>query len=501
MTTPGTSEPRPRRPDPTRQRSFSNVNPSTNSHITPSTNPGANSWLNTLADGLSWIEVQGGNVVSQATQAGLGETIRGGLQGVGGVVQGGLAKRPLLNGVLGGVGGTPPASDNGDAMSDYSIDNNHPSNGGGNNNTLLGSPGTSTPIRRRPASFLGLMKPRPQTPPAGGNAVSPAQSPVQTPTMPAANSSRLFRNTTSPAPSPSSSPGPPHLGRTGSNNVESSASPGPTNRHPNSNTNTNSTPPRPPTLSSSVSSPPSMGKPTVTRLGPPRPANMTRLRHVESARTREEQVQRSVSTSTLTSTSQHPSPQQGQVQRGAHFHARTSSINSDVGNPVPGRGATLLRASPSGQSLDKFVLDGGAVLSAGTGSAPTGGLNPNNGVGRRRTSGWESSMGMERRGSNTAQTPQPGSRAGTPGLGSHGGPTLSPMFNGVQGQTLQQSSTVASPPQNLRTRSYKPGFQPPGVRATRTQEFDEARKKVGEERSREEGRLTRRWAKVSKGRA
>jgi hypothetical protein len=55
-----------------------------------------------------------------------------------------------------------------------------------------------------------------------------------------------------------------------------------------------------------------------------------------------------------------------------------------------------------------------------------------------------------------------------------------------------------TPPQALRTRSYKPGFQPPGVRSTRTQEFDEARRRVGEERGREEGRLGRRWAKVSR---
>jgi hypothetical protein len=511
-TAPGSAEPPRRRPNPTRQRSFSNVDPSTNSSISSNNNlaPNSNSWFNTLAGGLSWIEVQSGNVVNQATQAGLGETIRGGLQGVGGVVQGGLAnaKRPsLLNGVLSGItsgNGTPGGSENGDAMSDYSDHN--PGNGSNhnrNNNNLLGSPGstTSTPMRRRPASFLGLMKPRPQTPPAG---TSPAQSPVQTPTNP---SSRLFRNTTSPSPAL----GPGH-GPSADPDPGSSGAPG------------TATPPRPPNFSSSFSSPPpsttsamvapsssatsNLGRPTVTRLGPPKPANMTRLRHAESAHPSQSRSTSQPSTPTPTSTSSQTQVTglQGSPQlRNIQHHGRTSST-SDVGpaNRTALNGGGLLRASNSGQSLDRFTLDGGNV----NGNAG-GVLN----AGRRRTSGWE--LGMERRGSNsntmTSNTPQPSSRAGTPGLYSNSNTTAGYATGAGQGSNAffpgsgppnnpasGQPNTGAgmTPPQALRTRSYKPGFQPPGVRSTRTQEFDEARRRVGEERGREEGRLGRRWAKV-----
>lgn len=44
---------------------------------------------------------------------------------------------------------------------------------------------------------------------------------------------------------------------------------------------------------------------------------------------------------------------------------------------------------------------------------------------------------------------------------------------------------------------YKIGFQPAGVKGDRTAEFAAARKGLGEGREREEGRLGRRWAKVS----
>lgn len=352
-------------------------------------------------------------------------------------------------------------------MSDHSVgDNNNSSN---HNNNLLGSPSMSTPMRRRPASFLGLMKPRPQTPPANATPSvpvgSPGQSPAQNWTPTSGN--RLFRNTTSPAQSPSPSPGP---------------------QVNHNDTAATSTPPRPQTLSSSLSSPPStspsiLGRPTVTRLGPPRPANVTRLRHVESA---QQQPRQSFQVENRSQSSFDLRPRSQQSQ-GQPQHGRTSST-PDVNLSSPGSSADKgagLRASASGRSLDKFVLDGGAVVSAGTSTGQTAGPGSNTnasmglGGGRRRASG------LERRGSNTApQTPPPASRAGTPGA-------VTPTNTTNAGQGL-------TPPQTLRTRSYKPGFQPPGVRATRTGEFEDARRKVGEERSREEGRLTRRWAKVSR---
>ena len=44
---------------------------------------------------------------------------------------------------------------------------------------------------------------------------------------------------------------------------------------------------------------------------------------------------------------------------------------------------------------------------------------------------------------------------------------------------------------------YKIGFQAAGVRNNRTADFIEERRRCGEERKKEEGRLGRRWAKVS----
>jgi hypothetical protein len=43
---------------------------------------------------------------------------------------------------------------------------------------------------------------------------------------------------------------------------------------------------------------------------------------------------------------------------------------------------------------------------------------------------------------------------------------------------------------------YKVGFQPAGVKHDRTAEFHSDRKRMAEEREKEEGRLGRRWAKV-----
>lgn len=106
------------------QRHDINAPSSTNSTVTPtaygsqtSLNPftlvqsgqqRTTSWLNALSDGLSWIEVQGGQVVANAANGGLGETLRG----VG-------AKRPLSFSGLGGLaalgGGQRRSIDGGDA--------------------------------------------------------------------------------------------------------------------------------------------------------------------------------------------------------------------------------------------------------------------------------------------------------------------------------------------------------------------------------------------------
>ena len=71
---------------------------------------------------------------------------------------------------------------------------------------------------------------------------------------------------------------------------------------------------------------------------------------------------------------------------------------------------------------------------------------------------------------------------------------------GARSPTISRSSSVTAGGPSLPSRSpgmpYKIGFQPAGVRNDRTGEFTEDRRKHGEEREKEEGRLGRRWAKV-----
>ncbi|WVQ79874.1 hypothetical protein IAT38_001974 [Cryptococcus sp. DSM 104549] len=59
----------------------------------------------------------------------------------------------------------------------------------------------------------------------------------------------------------------------------------------------------------------------------------------------------------------------------------------------------------------------------------------------------------------------------------------------VTGASIGPSTRSAGMP-------YKIGFQPQGVRNDRTREYMDARREVGEDREREEGRLGRRWAKL-----
>ena len=443
---PASSEPLVR-PQPTRQRSVSNVvNPSssaattqfngstsTTNHPIPPPITSTNSWFNTLADGLNWIEVQGGNVVTSATQAsgglGIGETIRGGLQGVGGVVQGGLSKRPLSL----GFGGTPPVSENGDAGSE---------NGGetfmlppplGSSTGPSLTP-TSTPLKRRPASFLGLMKPRPQTPPSSNSYNSTA--------------SPLWDRASSPINNTSTTP----TANTTHTNTNSNQTQPP--RHP---TTTISSPPAPPVRTSSIlPEPSSKGRPTVTRLGPPRPSNLARIR----------------------GTTELPSSGSGlNGMGGGRSMTDTTRPGSSSGSGSGGGGGGgggLVKSGSTG-SVDRLGM------TQGDPSTTTTNGNPN----RRRVSGWEGpggSIAMERQSSSSSAIIS-GSRSGTPGP---------PLVNGPSNGNPSSPSPLPT-----RTRSYKPGFQPVGVRSDRTEAFELARRKVAEDRGREEGRLGKRWGKVS----
>jgi len=63
--------------------------------------------------------------------------------------------------------------------------------------------------------------------------------------------------------------------------------------------------------------------------------------------------------------------------------------------------------------------------------------------------------------------------------------------------TLSRSSTTTAGPSTRNAgMPYKIGFQPAGVRNDRTLEYAEERRRRGEHREKEEGRLGRRWAKV-----
>jgi hypothetical protein len=66
---------------------------------------------------------------------------------------------------------------------------------------------------------------------------------------------------------------------------------------------------------------------------------------------------------------------------------------------------------------------------------------------------------------------------------------------------LSRSSSAATGGRSTTGRTlgmpYKVGFQPAGVRHDRSEEFQDARRYANEERDKEEGRLGRRWAKVS----
>jgi len=63
--------------------------------------------------------------------------------------------------------------------------------------------------------------------------------------------------------------------------------------------------------------------------------------------------------------------------------------------------------------------------------------------------------------------------------------------------TPSRSSSTANGIRKSAGMPYKVGFQPAGVKHDRTAEFHSDRKRMAEEREKEEGRLGRRWAKVS----
>ena len=106
--------------------------------------------------------------------------------------------------------------------------------------------------------------------------------------------------------------------------------------------------------------------------------------------------------------------------------------------------------------------------------------------------------------------PRSTSMSSASGLGPHGSSGLNPNAPAIKGHVRSPSFNIAKSPSMSRSGSntgsaaprsagmpYKIGFQPAGVKNDRTGAFAEARRKAGVEREKEEGRLGRRWAKVS----
>lgn len=398
---------------------------------TPTQNPSSSSWFNTLADGLNWIETQGGNVVSQATQAGIGETIRGGLQGVGGVVQGGLAKRPLpLPSRINGVLGSTSSEDQGEPV-----------------NPL--SQGVTPVNQRRPASFLGLIKPNVQPDP---NEHAQPKAADSTPAFVEPFDHDTSSVATSTHQTPAHRPGPLST---------SFSSPPPT-----------AAPGRKGTEASSSST---LGVPTVTRLGPPRPANLSRLRHADS--------------------------DSGTLGTAAKRGHRSTASQSDVRSGGIGVRPHAMSSSGSLQNLSRYQDSNTPSGRVSVNMTPPTSMSGASAPVRQSPSQMERTGGVER---SSSLRSNHSSRTGllnvnTPSGPSHRASYSSSINDGSisSHNTATQTPLHPSPTVSARTRLYKPGFQPPGVKSSKTEEFERARRKAREEGGRDEGRLGRRWAKVS----
>ncbi|KAJ9120168.1 hypothetical protein QFC22_003067 [Naganishia vaughanmartiniae] len=456
----------------TRSTSSSTLNPNTSTTTAVSNSGGGGgggiaspAWLNALSDGLSWIETSKaaqkaaeGAVGIAGIGMGVGESIRDGLSarltavGAGGESNGNGIRRPLSFTGWGSGGGGGGGGSTGRSSIDESIQQAGSSGfsavdlSGEATTTTNGHADAQEPqtlvSRHRPASFLEYIRPNPPTPSPKRDSVSRPGRQVdfhqlESQTTPSGNLLKPPLATSISSPPPSSEAG---IART-----------------------------------STPSQLPSQRR----RLGPPQPANMTRLGSTQSVET-----DRS-SSSTTNAT-------QGQRLLRQTTH-RPSFSGSSVPPPTTSAGggiASLPRsASSSTYSLHeqaKQVADG--LGGTGLSRSPSSGFHH-----ARPSSVHTVSSGASTPIVNRPTNHQPQSQLPTQQQQQQRSRSHSLM----QVQTMQRShsgsSSVLAP---TGQTPYRPGFQPAGVRTYRTDEFVEARKRMVVEISREEGRLGRRWGKL-----
>lgn len=446
-----------------RSTSSSTLNPNT---PTPANHTGGGiaspAWLNALSDGLSWIETSKaaqkaaeGAVGIAGIGMGVGESIRDGLSArlsaAGDGSGNGLVRRPLsftgwggqFPGAGGGAGG---GGGGGGSTARSSIDESSQQHGSSGFSAvdLTGEASMSNGygeaqdsqqpqiLRHRPASFLEYIRPSPPTP-------SPKRDSISKPGRQVESNEQQ-----------------PHETRNNTPSVTLLKTP----------------------LATSVSSPPPLSDTGIARtssqrrrLGPPQPANMTRLGSPQSA-----ESDRSNPTA-VTSTGH-------RFLRGTTAH-KPSFSGSSVPPPATGGAgggggiASLPRsASSSTYSLHeqtKQTNDG-----AGLARSPSFGFNHARPSSVHTVSSGTSTPVMSRPSTQQQQ------------------PQRSRSHSLMQVQTMQRSQSGSSQLAPVSGQTpYRPGFQPAGVRTYRTEEFVEARKRKIMEISKEEGRLARRWGKVS----
>lgn len=444
-----------------RSTSSSTMNANGGTAVTASPAPNGNggggitspAWLNALSDGLSWIEsskaaekAAKGAVGIAGIGMGVGESIRDGLSArLAAAGGGGEARRPLSFTGWGtqvpGAGSTASGGESAAGSTGRpSIDES----------TFPGTSGFSLPPEshdhlqpprqarnHRPSSFLEYIRPSPPTPPPKRVSVSGA------------------------------------IGSSDHHSDPDAASTTPRAEQL----------PKPP-LATSASSPASSGtipKPQRRRLGPPQPANMSRLGSTQSV------------DSDLSSVAASGSPSAPVAQRflrGASHKSAQSLSYSGTGqvNPLSGSSAAGLASLPRSASSSTYSLQEQARNSASN----AGG---NGGVGLARSA----SSGLNQ----TLHSPTPSITSGASTPLNRKPSQRSRSHSLMQVQTIPQPQKSASQSRTSLASAqtpYRPGFQPAGVKTYRTEEFLEVRNRKLAEISKEEGRLGRRWGKVSRGR-
>ncbi|GHJ83944.1 hypothetical protein NliqN6_0346 [Naganishia liquefaciens] len=431
-----------------RSTSSSTLNANRSGTFTPTPAPNGGggitspAWLNALSDGLSWIEsskaaekAAKGAVGIAGIGMGVGESIRDGLTARLAAAGGGSeSRRPLSFTGWGtqfpGAGSTASGGDStAGSTGRASIDETAPGT------STISLPAESPdhlqlpPQARthRPSSFLEYIRPSPPTPPKRVS-VSGAINVHHE----AAGADRSASPSMS-APKLSMKPSTVDLGSS------------------------------PPVSTETV--PP----PHHRRLGPPQPANMSRLGSSQFMESDTAPV------NAAPANGSNGSPAAQRFLRGTAHRSGSSLSYSGSGQ---GTGITSLprSASSSTYSLQEQTRH------------PAGHLDGNgNGMTRSTSSGLSKGLHppSNASGTSTPVHPQSGQRSRSHSL--------------MQVQTIAQPQRAASISRSSLGPSqtpYRPGFQPAGVKVYRTEEFLEARNRKLAEISKEEGRLGRRWAKL-----